>query len=42
MSEKFQQLSLDYKRIEQAIIFLEKNFHQQPTLKEIADSVYVS
>ena len=42
MSEKFQQLSLDYQRIEQAIIFLEKNFHRQPTLKEIADSVYVS
>ncbi len=42
MSEKFHQLSLDYQRIEQAIIFLEKNFHHQPTLKEIADSVYVS
>lgn len=42
MSEKFHQLSLDYQRIEQAIIFLEKNFYHQPTLKEIADSVYVS
>ncbi len=42
MPEKFHQLSLDYQRIEQAIIFLEKNFHHQPTLKEIADSVYVS
>ena len=42
MSAKFHQLSLDYQRIEQAIIFLEKNFHHQPTLKEIADSVYVS
>jgi len=42
MSEKFHQLSLDYKRIEQAIVFLEKNFHHQPTLKEIADSVYIS
>ena len=42
MSEKFQQLALNYQRVEQAIIFLEKNFHRQPTLKEIADSVYVS
>jgi len=42
MSETFYQLSLDYQRVEQAIIFLEKNFHHQPTLKEIADSVYVS
>lgn len=42
MSDKFQQLSLDYQRIEQAIIFLEENFYRQPTLKEIADGVYLS
>jgi AraC family transcriptional regulator of adaptative response/methylated-DNA-[protein]-cysteine methyltransferase len=40
--EKYTQLSEDYARIEQAIRYLEKNFRQQPTLKEIADSVGLS
>ena len=32
----------DYKRIEKAIIFLEKNAHRQPDLKEVARSVDLS
>ncbi|MBN1318869.1 MAG: methylated-DNA--[protein]-cysteine S-methyltransferase [Anaerolineales bacterium] len=32
----------DYQRIDQAIDFLEKNFHNQPTLDDIAASVHLS
>jgi AraC family transcriptional regulator of adaptative response/methylated-DNA-[protein]-cysteine methyltransferase len=42
IAENFQQLSTDYQRIEKAILFLEKNFQRQPSLKEIAESVYLS
>ncbi|MFQ5650320.1 MAG: methylated-DNA--[protein]-cysteine S-methyltransferase [bacterium] len=42
MSEVFQQASLDYQRIEQAIQYLEQNFHRHPTLQEIARTVHVS
>ncbi|MFQ5823102.1 MAG: bifunctional helix-turn-helix domain-containing protein/methylated-DNA--[protein]-cysteine S-methyltransferase [bacterium] len=41
-SENYLQASIDYQRIERAIIFLEKNFHKQPSLKRIAESVYLS
>lgn len=34
--------SKDYLRIEQAILFLERNFREQPDLKEIAKSVHLS
>lgn len=37
-----QTLSQDYSRIERAILFLEKNFHSQPELKEIARAVNLS
>ncbi len=40
--ENFYQLSADYLRIEKAIMFLEKNFKNQPSLKEIAQSVHLS
>ena len=36
------QLSDDYSRIERSLLFLEKNFLRQPTLKEIADQAYLS
>jgi len=42
MTYDSQQLSTDYTRIEQAILFLEENFRDQPSLKEIADSVGLS
>lgn len=32
----------DYRRIEQAILFLEQNFHRQPRLAEVARSVHLS
>lgn len=41
-ADNYTQLSEDYARIEQAIRYLEKNFRQQPTLKEISDSVGLS
>ena len=40
--ENYAQLSTDYTRIEQAILFLEKNFRDQPSLKEIAGSIGLS
>lgn len=40
--EEFRQSSLDYQRIEEAIVFLERNFHRQPTLEEIADKIHLS
>lgn len=36
------QLAEDYRRIEQAIIYIEENHHRQPTLKQVADSVGLS
>jgi AraC family transcriptional regulator of adaptative response/methylated-DNA-[protein]-cysteine methyltransferase len=38
----YKQLSNDYRRVEQAIAFLEENFSRQPELKEIAASVNLS
>jgi AraC family transcriptional regulator of adaptative response/methylated-DNA-[protein]-cysteine methyltransferase len=35
-------LSHDYQRVERAIAFLEQNYHRQPSLKEIAESVNLS
>lgn len=32
----------DYARIEKAILFLEENYHRQPELREIAESVHLS
>ena len=42
MSAKFTQQALDYKRIESAVLYLEKNFRNQPDLKEIASAVGLS
>lgn len=42
MAESFNQLFEDYQRIEQAILFLEKNFQDQPDLKQVAGSVGLS
>ncbi len=42
MSNSFQTLSYDYGRIEQAIRFVEDNFHSQPTLGQIARHVHLS
>lgn len=39
---KYAQSADDYRRIEQAILFVEKNFRRQPSLDEIARSVYLS
>jgi len=33
---------IDYHRIEKAILFIEENFQNQPSLKEIADQVALS
>ncbi|UCF92850.1 MAG: bifunctional helix-turn-helix domain-containing protein/methylated-DNA--[protein]-cysteine S-methyltransferase [Desulfobacterales bacterium] len=38
----YRQLSRDYDRVEQAIQFLEQNFHRQPSLAEIAASATLS
>jgi AraC family transcriptional regulator of adaptative response/methylated-DNA-[protein]-cysteine methyltransferase len=42
LTSNYQQLSEDYERIEKAIHYLEDNFHQQPELKEVAESVGLS
>ena len=34
--------SEDYSRIEKAILFLEENYHRQPELREVAESVHLS
>jgi len=39
---RFQSSQNDYHRIEKAIHYLEKNFHRQPSLREIARSVHLS
>jgi AraC family transcriptional regulator of adaptative response/methylated-DNA-[protein]-cysteine methyltransferase len=41
-AHSYGQLAEDYGRIEQAILFLEKNFREQPDLKEVAASVGLS
>jgi AraC family transcriptional regulator of adaptative response/methylated-DNA-[protein]-cysteine methyltransferase len=33
---------INYQRIEQAIVYLEKNFHRQPELDEVAENVHLS
>ena len=38
----YSQHSDDYKRIEKAIQFIEANFQSQPTLDQIAESVFLS
>ncbi len=38
----FETLEEDYRRVEQAILFLERNARRQPELKEIAESVHLS
>jgi AraC family transcriptional regulator of adaptative response/methylated-DNA-[protein]-cysteine methyltransferase len=38
----YRQMSEDYRRIEQAILFLEANAGRQPELKEVAESVHLS
>jgi AraC family transcriptional regulator of adaptative response/methylated-DNA-[protein]-cysteine methyltransferase len=40
--EDYAQLSEDYDRIEQAILFLESNYQAQPGLSEVAASVHLS
>ena len=42
MTDKILKQSEDYERIEQAIEFLENNFQDQPSLDEIAASVYLN
>lgn len=41
-SNTYHQASEDYRRIEQAILFLDKNKNLQPELKDIADAVGIS
>jgi AraC family transcriptional regulator of adaptative response/methylated-DNA-[protein]-cysteine methyltransferase len=41
-SEEYSQAVIDYHRIEKAIAFLEQNFHKQPSLQQIAESVHLS
>jgi AraC family transcriptional regulator of adaptative response/methylated-DNA-[protein]-cysteine methyltransferase len=38
----YAQLSTDYARIEQAILYLERNFRDQPALKDVAESIGLS
>jgi len=42
MNEDFKQLSDDYLRIEQAILYLENNYKDQPRLEEIASNMGLS
>lgn len=42
LANNYSQLAEDYGRIEQAIMFLEQNFREQPELKEVAASVGLS
>lgn len=42
VANNYGQLAEDYSRIEQAILFLEQNFRQQPDLKEVAARVGLS
>jgi AraC family transcriptional regulator, regulatory protein of adaptative response / methylated-DNA-[protein]-cysteine methyltransferase len=38
----YSQLSTDYARIEQALLYLERNFRRQPALKDVAESIGLS
>ena len=38
----YAELSTDYERIEQAILYLERNFRSQPALKDVAESIGLS
>ena len=38
----YRQLSQDYKRVEQAILYIEQHIHQQPSLTEVAASINLS
>jgi AraC family transcriptional regulator of adaptative response/methylated-DNA-[protein]-cysteine methyltransferase len=38
----YEQSSRDYRRVEDAIVYLEKNYREQPSLEEIAGSVHLS
>ncbi len=42
LTKNYALLAEDYARIEQAILFLERNFRQQPELKQVASSVGLS
>ena len=42
MNEKFKQQALDFERIEKAILFVERNFQNQPELEDIARYIGVS
>lgn len=42
MNRELSQQANDYRRIEQAILFLEAHHREQPSLEEIADSVHLS
>lgn len=42
IAEADYQQNIDYQRIEQAILYLDENFHQQPNLAEIAENVGLS
>ncbi len=42
MMTDYRVLSDDYERIEQALLYLEKNYHEQPTLEEVAASIGLS
>ncbi len=42
MIADYDQLSTDYARIEQAILYLERNFRSQPALKDVAESIGLS
>lgn len=42
MTADYDQLSMDYARIEQAILYLERNFRDQPALKDVAESIGLS
>ncbi len=37
-----QTMSEDYGRMEKAILFLEQNYHRQPELREVAESIHLS
>ena len=41
-TQNYTQYSDDYQRVEQAILFIEKNFRRQPELGEIAASIHLS
>ena len=42
MTSTMNESHLNYKRIEQAILYLEKNFQRQPELDEVAEQVHIS